>query len=456
MTMNTINPGIDKNTRFGPISQTPPLLNQPPRVARPHLAWICVGFAFAQAMTELNAEGFRNPPAGAFNLGRAGGRIAQIDDSSAIAQNPANLMDITGPELLFAPNGAYYRVEYESPTGESAETKDPWKLLPNFFAALPLKGDRFAVGIGLTTPYGLGNEWEQSGSFADPTGLKYQAPYFTELMTINANPSVAIKLTESLRLGAGLDVMWSQLTLKQLYPWAIFPGSTGLEPDGTIKGEGDGFGFGGNVGLTWEFAKGHRVAVTYRSPISINYGGDTDVSNITPTAAAFGATSQSNFETHVKFPTIVALGYGVEIGDSIRLEVNGEWVQFSNFETLNLNLGNNAFLVPSTSIAQDWKNTYTVGIGGDWKFSPGWVVRAGYQFYESPVPDQTFSPTIPDANQNVITVGLGYTYKRSHFELAYGYDFYNTRTITADNNPAFNGTYKVSVQLFALNYRYSF
>src|SRR5437763_17120052 len=96
------------------------------------------------------AEGFRNPPAGAFNLGRAGGRIAQIDDSSAVAQNPANLMDLEAPEFLFAPSAVYIHAKYESPSGASAETKDPWKLLPNVFAALPFTGGRFAVGLGVT------------------------------------------------------------------------------------------------------------------------------------------------------------------------------------------------------------------------------------------------------------------------------------------------------------------
>jgi hypothetical protein len=57
------------------------------------------GFYCILLASSASAEGFRNPPAGAFNLGRAGGRIAQIDDSSAVAQNPANLMDLPDPEF---------------------------------------------------------------------------------------------------------------------------------------------------------------------------------------------------------------------------------------------------------------------------------------------------------------------------------------------------------------------
>lgn len=402
-------------------------------------------------------EGFRNPPAGTFDLGRSGGRIAQVDDASAIQQNPANLLDVKQVQLDFTPSIVYIHADYTSQSGVAAETQNPWKLLPNFFASMPVMENRVVIGLGLTTPYGLANEWKQTGAFADPLGLKYQAPYFSELMTINANPTVAVRLLDNLTLGAGLDVTWSQLTFKQLYPWLAFPGSAITAPDGEIKTQGDGFGFGGNAGLTWQIAEKHRIAVTYRSPISVNYDGDFQINNVTPTAAAFGATPQSRFETKIKFPTIVALGYGIQITDNLRLEMDGEWLQFSNFKSLDLNVGNNALLFPSgTSIAENWKNTYTLGFGGDWRFSPDWIVRFGYQHYETPVPDSTISTTIPDANQNVFTIGLGYHHGHHTLEGAYGFDVYADRTITDNMNPAFNGSYAITVHLFSLSYRYSF
>jgi len=49
------------------------------------ILWIFALTFLSAAM--LNAEGFRNPPPGTFDLGRAGGRIAQVDDSSAVQQN---------------------------------------------------------------------------------------------------------------------------------------------------------------------------------------------------------------------------------------------------------------------------------------------------------------------------------------------------------------------------------
>jgi long-chain fatty acid transport protein len=373
-----------------------------------------------------------------------------------VTHNPANLVFVEHAEVALAPSFVNIHVKYRDDQGQPAETRDPWKILPNIFVAGPVLTDRFAAGLAITTPYGLSNEWEQSGAFADPFRLRYTAPHFTELKVINANPAFSAKLSETLSVGVGLNVFWSELTFKQFYPWVAFPGGAGMDPDGRAKAQGDGFGVGGNAGITWEFMPGHRLAATYRSPVTVNYEGRFEIDNVPARAAGFGATSRSQFESRIQFPTIVAVGYGVQITDTIRLETDIEWLQFSNFDTLPLNLGNNAFLLPYTEIRQDWKDTFTAGIGGDWRFSPNWVLRAGYQFYESPVPDRTFSPTIPDANQHVLTVGLGYTAGRHHIEAAYGADFYDRRHIQNNQVPAFNGTYDISVHLFALSYQFSF
>lgn len=402
----------------------------------------------------LKGEGFRNPPPGAFNLGRAGGRIAQIDDSSAVQQNPANLVDLTNVEAQLAPTVVYIRSSFEGTSGQSARTKDSWKLLPNFFVSVPLKENKVAIGLGVTVPYGLGVEWDQNSSAFQPSGvLRYQAAYFTRLQTININPAISVRLNDKLSIGAGLDVMWSDLVFKQFYSWAPFGGVT----DGNAKLAGDGFGYGGNIGLTWQVTDHQRLAVTCRSPMNVHYNGHSDINNIPAAATSLGATPESDFRTKIRFPTIVAAGYGIELNDKIRLETDFEWIQFSRFNSLNMDLGNNTFLLgAAANKAENWKDTFTVGVGGDWKFADDWVLRAGYQFYQSPVPDPTFSPSNPDADQNVITVGLGYKHGHHSLEAAYGLDFYNMRNITTDQTAAFNGKYTFTVHLFSFAYHYSF
>jgi long-chain fatty acid transport protein len=398
------------------------------------------------------AEGFRNPPPGSFNLGRAGGRIAHIDDSSAITQNPANLVDVAKPEFQFTPTVVYYRVNYDSPSGQSARTIEPWKLLPNLFGSLPLADGKYAFGLGITTPYGIANEYEEKGAFAPGGTLRYTSANFGELMTINLNPTFSAKVHERIRVGMGLDVMWSQLELEQFYPWFLITANP-ADPDGDARVKGDGVGFGGNLGITWDITERQRLAVTYRSPIKIRYEGDFSVNHVP--AALGGGKSRSDFETEIEFPTIVAAGYGIQVTDNIRVEVGVEWLEFSNFDKLPLDIDTPPPGI-SSSVRHDWDDTFTVGIGADWRFHPDWVLRAGYQYYESPVPNRTYSPLIPDSDQNVFTVGLGYRHKKHSFEAAYGLDFYDDRKITSNQNPAFNGKYELNVHLFSAAYRYRF
>ena len=55
-------------------------------------AGVTFAFLLGAGLLPTYAEGFRNPPAGAATLGRAGINLAQDDDASTVARNPANLV----------------------------------------------------------------------------------------------------------------------------------------------------------------------------------------------------------------------------------------------------------------------------------------------------------------------------------------------------------------------------
>lgn len=396
------------------------------------------------------SEGFRNPPPGAFSLARAGGRRAQIDTADAAYHNPANLVDIQGITAELSPTFVYLKVEHENAiTGEHAETTDPFKVLPNVFATFEVLPGKLSAGVAVTTPFGLGNEWDLDGAFS-PTGIYRNATaWYTELMTVDISPTVAWRPDDWLAVGGGLDIYWSQLTLKQFYP--AFPGF-GI-PENPVKARGDGMAVGGNLGITVNLTEKQRIALTYRTPFDIKYEGDLQFGSdpMLP-----GATKESDFASEIEFPGIFGFGYGIELTDTIRLESNVEWVEFSRFERLPLDAGSNSPFFPS-GIEQDWDDTFTLGIAGDWRFARDWTWRLGYQFYESPVPDHTFSPTIPDANQHAITTGINFDGGPHRAEFSYGYIRYDDRDI--NNNGAaglFNGHYEMDVHLFSLAYTYQF
>jgi long-chain fatty acid transport protein len=249
---------------------------------------------------------------------------------------------------------------------------------------------------------------------------------------------VSFKINDDIQVGLGLDVMYSQLEFRQ------YVGSPSVE----AHASGDGHAVGGNLGVTWKITDRQRLALTYRSTMTVDYSGRTDIEN---TPALSNPTG--TFDSQIKFPNIFSVGYGIDLTDKIRMESDVEWLQFSQFKNLGINSS-----IPglSETIPEKWHNTFTAGIGGDWKFADHWVLRAGYQFFETPVPDSTFTPTIPDADQNVMTLGLGWHARNVSLEFAYGLDLYNNRNITNDQNPALDGKYTFNVHLFSLAFRYGF
>jgi long-chain fatty acid transport protein len=408
----------------------------------------CAALILAGTAAGVRGEGFRSPTTGATGLGNTGGRIAFIDDASAVFHNPANLVELPSWQASLQPTLVHHQVQYESPGGATQSTSDPWKILPHFFAGGPIDDDgRYALGVGLSVPFGLSIDWDPAPT--DP--LRYAAPRYVQLKTFNFNPSAAVRLGEKVSLGVGFDLMWSELTLSQFYPWSFVAGVPGL-PDGDLRGQGTGMGYGGNAGVTWQIAPRHRLAATIRTPMDVDYEGDFRVTGA-PT------TPDGNivlpFGSEIRFPTMAALGYGFQLSECVQLEADVEWLQFSRFETLPLEVPGTLPGIPG-EIRQDWNDTFTAGLAATWKFAEGWRLRGSYQYFQTPVPEETYSPSIPDANQHALAVGIGYRQGRHSFDFAYSRVFYETRDITVNQNPAFLGRYEIDVHLFSAGYGLSF
>ena len=415
-----------------------------------------VGMGMVLAMVAA-ANGFRNPPEGAAAMGRSGGKLVLTDDASAVAHNPANLTEVKAPEAIVSLTMVDTETEFISPAGK-ASTDDNWKFLPNLFVAMPLENKDYVVGLGVTTPFGQSTVWDDNGP------LRYAWPYFVEMKLMNVNPTLAVKLSDSLSVAAGLDVYWSELDIKQRVPWAMLTGNP-MAADGVAHLQGQGQGVGGNAALTYRPAKGHAIALTYRSPVKVDYDGDCDVSGMPPGAEGQGMSGSSDFDTSIEFPTVVGLGYGIDVSETVRIEADVEWVEFSRYDTLTLDAGrNNALLNQPGSqdpgapanVRQNWKDTWTYGVGADWKVCPELTLRTGYIYLQSPVPDETVSPTLPDADRHVVTIGAGLHRGQQRIDVAYGYSFIADRDVSNNQNPAYSGTYETSSHLMSVAYGCSF
>jgi len=397
--------------------------------------------------TGARADGFRNPPAGASALGRIGGRIAYTPDASAATHNPANLVELSERSLVGSLTFGYSKTDYQSPVVEKTESEKPWAVLPNVFAAFPGEGERdWAAGVAITSPYGRSTRLEENGPF------RYTAPYFTELKSVNVAPAFSTRLHDRVSVGVAVNVLWSELDLRQVYPWSLAAGNPAL-PDGKTYFEADGVGLGASAALTWKVADNQRFAVTWRSPVTVDYEGDLRVTGIPPGAPA---SPESDFETDITFPMEIGVGYGVRVTDRLLVEANVEWVRHSDFDKLDLDAGVNTPLLPSPVIQADWEDNWTYGLSAEWTLNPEWVLRAGYIYLETPIPSETMLPTTAEEDQGVVSIGAGYDSGRHHLDVAYALGLFSGRTVRDSQTPAFNGEYDFESHLVSVAYGYRY
>ena len=413
------------------------------------LAAAVSGLATLVVPLVVQAEGLRNPPPGAYAMSRGVARVARVDDATAIFLNPANLLDLDSKSVAFTPSVVDIEREVEADWGGEATTIDNLKLLGGFFAAFPGESDRFAWGIGVSVPYGQSVVYEKDFDF------KYLTPHFTELMVISLSPSVAYRISDSISVGASLDLMWTRLKLHQRYPWKAITQDP-ASPDGAMKFSGEDTVIGGILALNWDLNENHRISLTWRPSFEAAYDGDFTINNLPLFAPALGVTEKSDFKTDIEYPDIWKLGYGVHLSEKWSLALAAEHVGWSSVDALELDVDNNAVLFPSTTLPLHWEDTWTWGVSGDYRASDLWTFSGSYWDIETPIPEYTMSPNLMESDIGLWSLGAKRQLGRHALDFSYTLMLYDKRTVTENLQPAYLGEYDTTASIYQLTWSYAF
>lgn len=399
-----------------------------------------------------SAETLSVVPDSAQGLGIAGGRFANLRDASAVRVSPANILEIEQTELLINTAAWYGDIKLDSTTGDSVRMDRPWVFPASMYFVKPIVPGKLAFGVGVSTPYGMASIYPKNMSAA--SGMRYTLPYESSLLVADLTPAVAFKVTDSLSVAIGMEIMYSDLKIKQFYNWStLVPGS----PEGDIQARGQGWGLGAYMGINWEIAKGHRLAIIGRLPVRVQYRGTFKATNM-PGALVGLFSPSSNFESDMNFPGSVAAGYGIDLTDQLTLGFDFKWTDNSATNDLPLNIGVNQPLLGGQDRAVfDWRDSIDLGMGLTYTLNERWCLRAGYLFSENSQPASTYSPVVATNDRSIFSVGVGWRGKTRSVDLTYAYVYNPTRVISGATNaagaarPLFDGNYKHQWQVLALS-----
>jgi long-chain fatty acid transport protein len=375
------------------------------------------------------ATGFYVPQQTAYGAGRANaGNVAMAARACTVFFNPAGMTRLTGAEILIGVNlvTPSDRFQNRGTTLNAPATADkPTNLLggrgrnpgaptpvASLFYVQPL-GSRWWVGVGLSSPFGLRLEYD-SDWFGRYDSIE------SELVTLDLAPTVAYRLSETLSVGAGLNLQYADMTLTSAIPNTLAPNPLLATADGRSKLTGNALSLGFNLGLLWNITPNTRLGAHYRSGINHAIDGKSSVSGLTGALAA--ANFRSSIDTQVRLPDIVAIGVAHQPTQRATLLAEAQWFGWSRFDELNVHYANG---MPSVRLPQGYRDTYALSAGAEYRYNDAFTLRAGVQYDRTPTVDQFRNTGLPDANR--IWTALGFSYRprrRMEFTLSYQHVFF--------------------------------
>lgn len=376
--------------------------------------------------------GIRVADQNAAAVARGNAFTATADNPSAIYYNPAGITQLDGLQLAV---GAYLvsfnaRVDLEAP-GDSFDNKYEPQAAPQFFATWKPEHSRFTLGLGMYAPFGFSIEYPDDAAFR--TLARKGAIKFIAL-----NPVVAFELTKTLSIAVGGTANYGKAELEQ---GVIAPGDK-------FRFEGDDTTFGFNAGIRWQPHPMHAFGVTYRSATEMEFQGHSEL-RTRRTDTMPGVDRREAAHVDYQFPQTVTAGYSFRPTPDWNFEVNIDWTDWDSLNTLTLHQRRSEDVV----LPFNWESSFMYQFGATRKLGD-FRVSAGYFFSENSVPNESFSPLVPDSNRHIFSVGVGQETKHFSWDLAYQYVHGPSRTI--EKGSLADGTYRFESHAltFTLGYRF--
>jgi long-chain fatty acid transport protein len=442
-------------------------------VTRRRLVLAPTGLCIVGALTSSpsHAAGFALQEQSAESQGAShAGAAARADDPSMLFFNPASMGFLPGNQVatsfsLIAPSAhqdtgslrassAIGGFPLPGTTNYDAATD---AVAPTFYGTVQL-APAWHVGLSVTAPFGLTTQ-------NSPTSVARYWGLTSQLVTTDVTPAVSWNPMPNLSVGAGLIIEMASARLTNSVDFGsilagfgapVLPGSL----DGVSSLKGSDTAIGWQIGAVYQPLPGTHAGIGYRSTIYHRLTGGITFENVPlPLTISPVFTSQAA-SAEVAVPGNLTLGLTQDLG-RFTLLLSATWTQWSVFRNLNVVYGP---IVNTT--AENWHDTATVSVGTDYHLNEQWTLRGGVAWDQSPVPDSTRSPRLPDGNRYWLSVGATWRITSNiAISAAYSHIFVDGTTVAlADPGPGspnflrgnLNATYSNHINIAAIEAKIAF
>jgi len=309
------------------------------------------------------------------------GSAALARDAETAWLNPAGMTRLASPTVMLSLMPVYLYTNFD-PTAETTAigsdggNQGGWMPAGGLFAAVPV-GERFAVGFSVTAP---------AGFEVDPVDDWLGRTWMTraQLIGLNFEPSVGVRLSSQFSLGAGFDVQY--LTFEQQLRGPFLGATFGLD--------GDSWDVGFSASALWEPLGTTRIGARYRSQVSHNLSGDL---TFRETAAPVS--------TSFTLPMSATLSAYHELSQKVALMLDAGWTDWSAFDYNAVTLDSSG---AQLEVPRNFKDTWNVSLGSHISLGTGVLLMLGAGYVSSAVDDANRTPDMPVDQQIRGSTGIEY------------------------------------------------
>lgn len=386
------------------------------------------------ALIEQNASGLGNAYAG---------QAASAQDASTIFFNPAGMSLLPDSQLvavgsLIAPSVNFSGTVSPNIGGGDGGDAGSLGFVPAFYYATRLTPD-VNLGVGVNAPFGLKTEY-------DSTWEGRTQAIKSKLETINVNPAVSWRASDTLSVGAGLNLQYIKADLTN------FAGALG-----TAEVKGDDYGWGYNLGALWQPSPDTRLGLAYRSEIAYKLEGDA-------TFSAF-ALANADITADTTMPASASLSLFQRLSPKFDLLADLTWTGWSAFDELRIECASNSAVcvngAPLSVTPENWSSKMRYSLGVNYHMDAAWTLRSGIAYDETPVSDAYRTARIPDQSRLWLALGAQYRMgQKGTIDVGFAYLFVDDASINKTEGSAppitLTGNYDNSVSILGMQYTYNF
>lgn len=328
-------------------------------------------------------------------------------------------------------------------------------VIPNFHYVLPFQNNRLAFGFGANSAYGL--ETNYGGLPISFSGIT-QAATFSQLLTLNLNPSLAWLITKHIAIAAGFDLVYGDAHYNNM----IIPQGAPVSAALSFKNNLDGYGHGYNVGILFLITPRTRIGASYRSKVTLNLGGQSTLTTTPDTEAT----------ARLPLPPLAAFSIFHQFTKRFSLMFSAYWTGWHVFNTLRLKnsalinlLGPGYVLI----INENYRDAWLYSVGMHYLVNRKMLFKMGLAYDETPIRTGFRDIRLPDSNRVYIAGGIHiFASKKTGLDLSYVHVFFTRADVDSSQLsansasggfgpaiPTVLGTSKSSANVVAFQFTYN-